>query len=309
MNIQNYVALLTRRGRLVLAVTALAMAAALVGIFRLDIQTEFSVFMPPESPFLEAMERTSEAFGDSAQLLVLVEIGRAEAGTNDDLLKELPGIASDLSEIDGVESAQSPVPESLVGLTGQGFDDALEQLLMLTDGASLTEHDGSRYATFRLLLSVGADFGAVISEVTDRFEIAGLPITISGEPYLEAEIFNYVLRIIITIPPIAILLMLIVFRLRIGNFRATVLSLVPAIVGAVLTLGAIGWIQGSVSIVSVLVPIYVIVLGSADGLHITSHIIDSLNTGAGNQEAVTRTLRAVGVPVVMTTVTTMAGFL
>ena len=128
MNIEKYTGFLARRGRMVLAATALIMAAALVGIFRLDIQTEFSVFMPPESRFLDAMERTSEAFGDSAQLLVLAEVGSAE--TDNDLLKALPGIANDLSGIEGVESAQSPVPPSLVDLSGREFDDALRETLM-----------------------------------------------------------------------------------------------------------------------------------------------------------------------------------
>ena len=156
MNIEKYTGFLTRRGRLVLAATALTMAAALVGIFRLDIQTEFDVFMPPESQFLEAMERTNEAFGDSAQLLVLAEVSGTENRADDAVLRELPGIANDLSEIDGVKSAQSPIPPSLVDLSGQEFTDAIEQLQVLTGGTSLTEHDGSRYATFRLLLSESA---------------------------------------------------------------------------------------------------------------------------------------------------------
>ncbi|MFW6289045.1 MAG: MMPL family transporter [Spirochaetota bacterium] len=62
-------------------------------------------------------------------------------------------------------------------------------------------------------------------------------------------------------------------------------------------------------IVSVLVPIFVIVLGSADGLHITSHVMDNLSAGKTNREAIVTTLRAVGMPVVLTTLTTMAGFL
>lgn len=136
-DIEKYVAFLTRRGRVVLAATALAMVAALVGIFRLEIQTEFDVFMPPESQFLEAMNQTSESFGDSGQLLVLTEIGRTEAGPDVDLLKGLPEIAGDLSEIDGVQSAQSPIPPSLSGLSGQEFNDALEQLQVLTGGGSI----------------------------------------------------------------------------------------------------------------------------------------------------------------------------
>jgi len=85
--------------------------------------------------------------------------------------------------------------------------------------------------------------------------------------------------------------------------------MVPAAFGALLTLGIVAWFRGNVSLVTVLVPVYVIVLGSADGLHVTSHVMDSLEAGARPFEAVRETLEAVGGAIIMTTVTTMAGFL
>ena len=138
---------------------------------------------------------------------------------------------------------------------------------------------------------------------------AGAIATVTGEPRLAAEAFGYARDIVTRLPPLAPLLILLVFRWRIGSARATLLSLVPAVVAAALTMGGLGWTIGSVSLVTALVPFFVIVLGSADGLHLTSHVLDRLRSGDPRLGAVTETLRAVGAPIATTTATTMAGFL
>ncbi|TVQ27406.1 MAG: hypothetical protein EA383_02700 [Spirochaetaceae bacterium] len=164
------------------------------------------------------------------------------------------------------------------------------------------------YAVFRIMFTSDARPQESVEAVRAVFADSGLPVILSGEPYLQSEIFSYVYQIVTRLPPIALFLILLVFRLRIGSLLATILSLVPAVVGAILTLGTIGWIIGGISIMSALVPIFVIVIGSADGLHVTSHVMDRLEAGDDSITAMTSTLKAVGLPVVLTTLTTMAGF-
>ncbi|MFW5745186.1 MAG: efflux RND transporter permease subunit [Spirochaetota bacterium] len=295
---------LSRHGRIVLAITAAVMTLAAIGFFRLDVTTEFDVFMPPSSTYLDAMEEMRASFGDGDQLVVLVDVG-----VDDDALGDLPSIAERLGAIEGVASARLPAPPDVLGLPPAERSAAVEELVHLTGGTLVAEHEGARYTVVRVLLSGDRSPRKVIADVEETFAAASLPIVVSGEPYLQSEVFSYVVRILLTIPALVIVLMLAVFRLRIGSWRATILSLIPAVVGGVLTLGGIAWFRGTISIVSVLVPIFVIVLGSADGLHITSHVMDSLGAGASNRDAVRDTLSAVGGPVIMTTLTTMAGFL
>ena len=301
-SIDNYTGFLERHGRIVLACVALVMIVSIVGIARLDILTDFNVFMPPTSPELAVLDEMAESFGDTGQIMMLADV-------TDQPLDVLPEIASKLGELDGVASAPSPIPESVIELTGTDREEALTQFMELTGGATLIRRDGSVYALFQVLAEDSVEPRTLVDQARAVFDTYAITTYVSGELYLEAEVFRYILRIILTLPPVAIFLILFVFRTRIGGWRATILSMVPAIAGAAITLGGIGWIQGEVSMVSVLVPIFVIVLGSADGLHVTSHVIDGLKAGTGNRESVSRTLQAVGVPIVMTTVTTMAGFL
>lgn len=295
---------LGRHGRIVLAITAVVMTVAVIGFFRLDIDTEFDVFMPPSSTYQDAMAQMRESFGDGEQLVVLVDVGSDDAALGD-----LPAMARRLGAIDGVASARLPAPADVLELPPEERAAAIEELAHLSDGTLVAEHEGARYTVLRILLSGDRSPRRVIPDVEAAFAESSMPIVISGEPYLQSEVFSYVVRILLTIPALVIVLMIGVFRLRIGSWRATILSLIPAIVGGVLTLGGIAWFRGTISIVSVLVPIFVIVIGSADGLHITSHVMDSLAAGVSNRDAVRDTLSAVGGPVTMTTLTTMAGFL
>ncbi|TFH03982.1 MAG: hypothetical protein E4H09_04340, partial [Spirochaetales bacterium] len=304
MRMDTFTAFLVKRGRVVLALTALLMATAILGITRLNIKTEFDIFMPPDSGYTTAMDTMSASFGDSDQVVVLAEIGFDESR-----LQALPGIVERITDIPGVATAQSPISRAIIEMEPGDRQAALDQLKELAGSTALVERDGTQYTLIRVLLENLTRVNTTMQEIQEVFKDHGIPIVISGEPYLQSQIFTYILRIIVTIPPVAILLMLLVFRIRIGSFRATALSMVPAIVGAAVTLGAIAWFQGSVSMVSVLVPVFVIVLGSADGLHITSHVMDALASGKTNEEAVATTLKAVGVPVIMTSLTTMAGFL
>lgn len=295
---------LHRRGPLVLAAAAALMIVAILGISGLSIDTRFEVFMPPDSVSKQAMESMTASFGDAGQIVAMVETPHDGPS-----LKKLEPLAQRLAALPTLAAVEPPLPESVLALAPDELGDAVSAIEKMTGGATLPEHGGREYALFRLMPADGANPRALVHEVEQVFAASGVSVTLAGEPYLEAKVFDYVLRILLVLPPVAVLLMLLVFSLRIGSARATLLSMVPAVVGAVLTLGGLAWIAGSVSIVSVLVPIFVVVLGSADGLHVTSHVLDALGTGESNRSAISHTLRAVGFPITMTTVTTMAGFL
>jgi len=94
-----------------------------------------------------------------------------------------------------------------------------------------------------------------------------------------------------------------------GAIKPTLMSVLPAGIGSLWTFGLIGWIGNEVSILTAVVPIFIIVIGSADGLHFMSHYQDSKADGEDSKNALISTLRLVGIPMIVTTLTSMAGFL
>ncbi len=75
------------------------------------------------------------------------------------------------------------------------------------------------------------------------------------------------------------------------------------------TFGLIFGLGLHVDVITVIVPIFVIVLGSADGLHLVSHLQQAAARGVPRIDRVAAALREVGLPMVLTTLSTAAGFL
>lgn len=306
--IDTYLDLLARRGRLVLALLALCMITSLIGILRVSIDTDFSLFMPDEAPSVQLLQTMSEAFADSGQLLVLVPADASPEG-----LRSVGALAGELSGLEGVSAASGPIPQALLS----AGDDELISAVTVLESMSGTPvlhpspNGDTSWAIIRVTLmeSGYSTINKSVAAIKDYLAENHIEALLSGEPYLQASIFTYILKVLITLPPLAIILLLGVFRFRIGSMQATMLSMVPAITGGVLTLGLVSWVTGSLTVMTVLVPIFVIVLGSADGLHVTSHVMDQLSLDLSPREALKKTLEAVGTPIILTSITTMAGFL
>ena len=301
---KRFAGFIETRSRLVLAVSAFIMIFSILGLARLEIDTRFDVFMPPKSSRLDALDAMAAEFGDTGQLITLVDVGVDGSG-----IDPLPEIIETLNSHDEIVGVTTSLPESVLSESAPNRVQSIEQIESTTGQSLLMQHDGTNFALITIRIGRDAESGSVVEHVVSTLDSASLTYILSGEPYLQAQVSNYILRIIFTIPPLAVILMLVVFRIRIGSFRATLLSMIPAIFGAVVTLGVLGWTIGTVSVASVIVPIFVIVLGSAAGLHITSHVTDSLNKGKSNRDSISTTLSAVGSPIALATITTMAGFL
>ncbi len=295
---KSYTGFLSKYGKFIMIFTVLMMAFSLAGIILVDINTDFTVFMPMKSEQLKKIHFLNDIFGDSDEILILISSDNSREDLDD-----ISFIADELSLISGINKVELPYSREILDSADFDTDTLLENL---NTGIELKNSD---WVICRVFLGLHNEYPPIIKNIQNTLDGSGREYLLSGEPYLQGKIFDYILRVLIFLPPIAIILLVNVFRIRIGSLRATVLSMSPAIIAGVMTLGIMSWIEGSISIMTVLIPIFIIVLGSADGLHITSHVMDRLAEGRSTFAAVSETLEAVGVPIIMTSLTTMAGFL
>ncbi|MFU8887928.1 MAG: hypothetical protein ACNA8N_04935 [Trueperaceae bacterium] len=280
-----------------LATTLAVLVVAVAGLRQLQIEGSFTPFMPTDSTELRALERMTAAFGDGEPLLVLVALGAAAPESGTALTSaELARIDDLIARIATVPGVADVVMAPAGAASGTPSGAPASPAPAVAGPPSVATRDGTRHALLRVAPDERADPRALVAGVRAAVADAGASAIVTGEPRLVAEAFDYVCGIVTRLPPLALLLVLVVFRWHIGSTRGTLLSLVPALVAAVLTMGALGWAAGSVSLVTALVPIYVIVLGSADGLHLTSHVLDRRAAGATPVAAVTDTLAALIAP-------------
>ncbi|MCK4259447.1 MAG: RND family transporter [Halanaerobiales bacterium] len=288
---------------------------ALVGIFHIKINPNFEVFMPDQSEYKEVLDEMNQVFSTSDQIMFLVESEGSELTTA--MIQEFRDFQKYLENIDNIESIKGPTPSKLA--VGPNIIDLeeiseidLHTLKMYNEKigtlSQITKKDGKIYAGYTLFTKddfSSKDIKGIESYLKDR----QIKYYASGDLYMQKKILDYVLMILLFLPPTALILILTIFRLQMGSMKATFLSVLPAGIGALWTLGLVGWIGKEVSIITVLAPIFAIVIGSADGLHFVSHVQDERSDGVGDIESIVETLKMVGVPMIITTVTSMAGFL
>jgi len=167
--------------------------------------------------------------------------------------------------------------------------------------------DESGQNTLMLVIPAG-DATTLARTLADLKPPDGLEITLSGNPVIFSSVLDIMSWFLLVLPPLEIGLLIGMFYLTIGDLRLSALALFPAGVGALWTFGLIFGLGLDVDIVTLLVPIFVIVMGSADGLHFVTHFQET----ASQSDSVGRVksaLSEVGMPMILTTVSTSAGFL
>ncbi len=312
---ERYIDFIAAHRKRLLPVFALIMILAVIGIFRIDLNAGFDVFMPDHSHYQDVLDEMESYFPGSENILFIIDTGKPALDT--DMISRFHEFQSYLSAHEMVNHASGPAPEIIMNgrqlirlnrLEPEDIAGIESYYESLGDLSPVALYNGRYYGIFEAFPKDGIT-NDTIREIEDELISMGVDYYISGETYMQLKIFDYILKILLIIPPLALFLILFVFRTQMRSFKATVLSVLPAGVGAVWTMGLIGWIGHEISIVTVLAPIFTVVIGSADGLHFVSHVQDEEEKRIPRHEALTGTLRLVGIPMIITTVTSMAGFL
>ena len=129
-----------------------------------------------------------------------------------------------------------------------------------------------------------------------------------GRPYFQKEMVEMQKReIIISAIVSALLVSLIMFWI----FRRSwgiVISLFSIGLGMLLFMGFLGVAGRELNAMSALYPVLMIIVGTSDVVHIMSKYIDELRKGRAEEEAITITIKEIGLATLLTSVTTAIGF-
>ncbi len=311
---ENFVELISQKRRLFLILFLIFNILSVIGIFKIRIDTDLALFMPENSSAMTEYEKMGEYFSNVDQLIFVIKSSqRNETG----VLQEFLEIQKGIENIDGVQFVSGPLPPMIPsGLSVKKIEQVDEDnsnLIMnyidrMGSLKSLYIEEDGYYGFFTInpdpmIATVTA------GEILEYVKSTGLDYYNSGDVYLQSSLFEYILQIIFFIPPFAIFFLLLIFRWKLGNLKSTILSILPAGIGALWTMGLLGWTSLELSAITVLSPVFTIVMGSADGLHFMSHIQDEIEKGSSLKKALKETLMRVGWPMILTTLTTIAGFM
>ena len=310
---------------------ALVTALLLLGSARRVLEDGVPIDFTPQALFIDqgaevdALEDVERVFGrDDNDLILLVEgpIG-TEAGVG--LLRDLHA-AMEAGE--AVERVDSLVNAALATGDGSGTitptrplddlspADAVTRLLQepMVRRALLSE-DGTvtalRVRIHRDLEKV-ADLGPVVHALTDRAEAVprppGFTVRPTGVPFVRTEVVDKMLEDELFFVPVVSGLFAVTICLL---FRQLALGLVPLFAVLLADLWATAALiagGAELTILSILVPTLVLVVGVADGIHMAFRYREELAVDGDRVGAMGRMMGALGVACLLNSFTTASGF-
>jgi len=306
-----------RRARLIIAIVVVLNIVALASLFRFELDADFLNFFNTGNPKAEEFDRLNEKYQIGEAISVLIEQDRSLL--EKDNLRSVFRLQEDIEKIDGISRVQSFIPSEisverhLFSVTDEFIErhpDLLEDFIEdeYYFAEQLLSSDKSKGAII-VNLELDANAGDVIKSLEAIAQNEEhLTLSLAGNEIIKDTLWNDLLRILFILPPCAMILVFLVFYSVIRNRKFTIMAMIPAGLGALWTLGTIFWSGQELNLVTILSPIFVIVMGAADGLHYVSHYMQNTSRYSNRRRLNVETLRFVGMPIFLTTITTMAGF-
>jgi len=152
---------------------------------------------------------------------------------------------------------------------------------------------------YHRILKVAKEF-----EGPEKLYVAGRPIVEGTMAYLGPRDMKKMV-------PIVILVIIIVLLLLLRSFKAMIFTMLVVLFSTVWTFGLMAALKVPIYAVSTMIPVMLIAIGVADGIHLYSHLhlYKKEHPLSSKKEAVLDMIQGMYKPVIMTSITTAIGFI
>jgi predicted RND superfamily exporter protein len=295
-------------------------------------------FLPEGDAELMAMRNVNETFG--SQIVILVGLERRHGTVLDPaFIEKLRSFEDSLGAISIVGSTASLV--STPYLTGVG--DAIVSEPLVPD-----DFDGSKSQVADLrekILSWDMYRGSLVSEDFSATQVlvyldippedSGTPevvavhkaikrlagdarfpdtnIYITGLPVFSSVVNDAVEEDLVVLVPLVVVVVVGVLFLSFRRLSGVILPLLTVLVSAIWAIGAMPLFGVKLSMLSTILPVILVAVGSAYGIHVVSHYYDEMAEkrnidGDEHRRILCAVLKRIGRPVLLAALTTFAGF-
>lgn len=149
-----------------------------------------------------------------------------------------------------------------------------------------------------------------VEEIRDIVSYHGGPekVYFAGNPFLVNDASNAMKRDLSKLFPIVVAIVVIILWLSFRTVSGVLLPLSTVLISVIWAIGALSLLGKALSIISVVLPVLLVSVGSAYAIHIVTRYYEELEAGCKSEEAIGNTITKVGIGVLMAGVTTMVGF-
>lgn len=154
------------------------------------------------------------------------------------------------------------------------------------------------------------EFYHELKEIAGSFEDTDHTLYVAGTPIVEGTMAYLGPKDMKKMVPIVVLVIILVLYITLRNVKTTVLTLLVVLFSTIWAFGLMASFSVPIYAVTTMVPVMLIAIGVADGIHLFSHVrlFQKEHPGATKKESTIDMIKNMWKPVMMTSVTTSVGF-
>ena len=236
---------------------------------------------------------------------------RSENVFDSDTFMVIENLSDAASKINGVRRVIGlPDIKRTVGKTEKWTLDQFADFLAPVDLflRNLLSED-RRSTILTLVLDKQASSKKVLDEVEELISQvpANLSVYQTGLPLVSDALAEYTALDFKRLPPVTLIVIAIILFLLFRNFACLVLPLMTVILSQIWTFGLMAWLGIPLSMMTMIVPIFLIAVGTAYCLHLCSEYMKCAREASSAREAVYKSFQLLTFPTVLAVVTTIIG--
>ncbi len=309
-----------------LVLVAVILLTALFGYQLKFLQVDSNIVnaLPKSDTIVQLFKDVGHRFGGNEIGLIIIE---SENIFESEVLNHIEQVTDTLTEMEGVLSVTSITNMRTFNVEDDNFEidnliskarwpknktDADSLKIEITKNkmvaGKLVSEDGT--ATIVMFtFQNGSDVKEVSAEVVKKVNDLHIPekYYFAGSTFLTSYIADIISIDMMKLIPISFLLIALILYLSFHSKRGVILPLLTAALAIVWAIGTFVLMGFKLSMVTNNVPIIILAVGSAYSIHVINRINQSLETDP--KEAIKKSLQIIALPVILTALTTMIGFL
>lgn len=291
---------------------------------QIKIKAGFKDMLPEDNAKVEDFEEVGDLFGGTSFAAVILEDENILDASS---LKKIDEMTQKFKKIDGIEDVTSLT--NVKDIRGDFFGievvEFIEQLPKTEADILNLKEELSKNDQYMGSI-VSEDFRSAVILLTFQHEVENIEDVVQeirevAQPYEGPEkLYITGSRVMISdaneamkndlakLMPFVVIIIVLILWLTFRSASGVILPLATVLISIIWTIGILSLLGKSLSIISVVLPVLLVSVGSAYAIHIITRYYEELHTGCAVEEAVTNTINKVGVGVLIAGITTMAGF-
>lgn len=317
---------LVKEPKIVIILTVFFTVLISTFIPRIKFDADLSNLIPNNDPVIEELKIATEDFGSQSLILVVL---KSEDILTSNSLKKIDELSVEISSIDGVFNVVNPlnveilessewgmeiipiceeIPETEDQITSfkKTLDDSVYKdlfisrdgkaaLIMITPDSSIEPGKENRLA-------------GELAVLVDKYQ-GPEEIYLVGDVYAAFYAEKAMKKDVLLLTPLVFVVLVLVLYYGFKTLSGVVLPMITVALSSLFAVGFMAAFGVKISIITVLVPVILLAIGSAQGIHIINRFYSYVREGNTKKEALELTMKELTNPILMTSLTTAAGFL